>query len=162
MNLSLAALVDKTAVPGLRRVFIPPFHHPQFSPWTKRYQPAARPCSELTTAYLSYCLADGVLYLEYRPMSSAFFSSRALRSCFSVAACIWHCYSTPPTHSAHRTPDRYTRDDLCRLSRIWRPSIHELIPSPSSLLGTLTGCTSVIRRSFSTWWPGPGRSLGRA
>jgi hypothetical protein len=56
MNLSVAALVDKTAVPGLRRVFIPPFHHPQFSPWTKRYQPAARPCSELTTAYLSTAL----------------------------------------------------------------------------------------------------------
>jgi len=29
-----------------------------------------------------YRLADGVLYLEYRPMSSAFFSSRALDLAF--------------------------------------------------------------------------------
>jgi hypothetical protein len=54
---------------------------------------------------LVYRLTDGVLYLEYRLMSSAFFSSRALRSCFSVAACIWHCYSTPPAHGAHYIPD---------------------------------------------------------
>src|SRR5215475_9050513 len=104
MNLSLAALVDKTAVPGLRRVFIPPFHHPQFSPWTKRYQPAARPCSELTTAY---CLppCGWRFVLGVPPNVKRIFQQQGSRSCFSVAACIWHCYSTPPAHGVHYIPD---------------------------------------------------------
>src|SRR5262249_11373987 len=90
------------------------------------------------------------------------FRQQGSSACFSIAACTWHCYSTPPTHGAHHNQTDPQRDDLCRLSRVLRPFIHEPIPSPSSLSGTLTVCTSVIRRSFGTSWLGPGRSLGQA
>jgi hypothetical protein len=56
MHLRVVARVDNMAVPGLRRVFIPLFHHPQFSPWTKRRQPPARPCGGLTSRRLSTAL----------------------------------------------------------------------------------------------------------
>src|SRR4030095_4697193 len=110
---------------------------------------------------LVYRLANGVLYLEYHPMSSAFFSSRAPDLAFLLrpASGIVIVPHRPTARTAPQTDTQ--RDDICRLSRIWRPLIHEPIPSPSSRSGTLTGCISVIRRSFSTWWPGPGRSLGR-
>jgi hypothetical protein len=29
-------------------------------------------------------------------------------ACFSIAACDWHCYSTPPTNVVLHTPGRYT------------------------------------------------------
>src|SRR5919197_264789 len=101
MSLNVAALVDKTAVPGLRRVFIPPFHHPQFSPWTERRQPPVRPCAWLTTRRLS---AAWRFVLGVRPNVKRVFQPHGSRACFSIAARIWHCYSTPPAHGVYHTP----------------------------------------------------------
>src|SRR5262245_11970769 len=78
-----------------------------------------------------------VFYLEYRTMSSAFFSGRApclailLRPTSGIVI-------VPHRLTARTTPQTDTqRDDLCRLSRILRHLICEPILSPSSLSGTL-------------------------
>src|SRR5687768_6277463 len=107
MNLRVAALVDNMNMPGLRRVFIPPFHHPNSRLGPNDVIPPTWPYGGLDTRRL-YTAPQRRFVLGAPPNVKGVFQQQGSRSCFSIAACIWHCYSTPPTHSAHRTPDRYT------------------------------------------------------
>src|SRR5262245_47414306 len=148
INWRVAALVDKD-VPALRRVFIPPFHHPiRYLGPSGISSPAWLCGSSTPDIYLPSC--GCVLYLEYRLMSSVFFSGKAPDLAFLLRPAPG-IVIVPHRPTVRTTPQAdIQRDDLCRWSRILRHLIHEPIPSLCSLLGTLMVCTSVIRRFFST------------
>src|SRR5262245_11970768 len=106
MNWSVAALVAKD-VPALRRVFIPPFRHLSSCHGSNGVIAAASRYSGLDARRCAAVLRMRFL-LGVPHNVKRVFQRQGSMPCYSIAAYIWHCYSTPPTHSAHHTPDRYT------------------------------------------------------